>query len=170
MRPIETPGQPTADSAGVARAAARLLETGKLVDLASTLTTLAVLVLAIVWGLGHLAPAHLMWTLVVILVLGLAQKYYALRVAFDVGLFGDLAEAFQQASSNPDKSSPDNAPLVELDRALAALGLRNVPEASPRPLSVRVAGATRLLRLQIVCLIIQWLLLVAASAVPAWIT
>ena len=80
MRPVETPDQPTADSAVVARTAARLLETGKGVDLASTLTTLAVLVLAIVWGLGTLAPAHLMWTLVVILVLGLAQKYYAVRV------------------------------------------------------------------------------------------
>jgi hypothetical protein len=156
------PGTGATESAAIARAAARLLASGRAVDLASTLTTIAVLVLAIVLVVVHHSPARHTWLLGVIVALGLAQKYYAVRVIFDSGLFNDLADAFQRVGDQDN-----DKPLIELDRALVALGLRKMPEDPPRVLAERVTGAKRKLLLQALCLILQWLIFFAASAIHA---
>lgn len=153
-----TPAASAIESAAIARAVARLLASGRAVDLASTLTTIAVLLFAVVWAVASAVAANLVWPLVAILALGLAQKVYAVRARFDAGLFADLAEAWQQRGA-----SDVDAPLRRLDQALAALGLRPAPAAPLRPLLARAAGAKRLLFKQALCLGLQWLILAATS-------
>lgn len=148
------------ESAAMARMTIRLLRTGRVVDVGSTLTTLVVLVLAIILPGGRFEPAQLIGLLAAILIFGLVQKFYAIRVTFDTGLFSDLAIALQNVPT-----AHTDAALVELDRALAALGLRSDSQVPPRSLLKRVGGAKRMLGMQILCFALQWLALGAASVI-----
>ncbi len=62
--------------------------------------------------------------------LGLVERYFALRLRLDAGLFADLADG-------------RIANLSALDDGLAAIGVRH---AAPRPLDDRIAGGRRLWR------------------------
>lgn len=121
---------------------AALLGTGRSLDALSRGVTVAV-VLALL--LAPTAGA----LLVPSLLLGIAQVYVALRVAFDASLFAALAKG-------------DAVPgLAEMDAALLALKLLP-PEKAGRPALPRIAGARRLLRLQALVLALQVLAALAA--------
>jgi hypothetical protein len=71
---------------------------------------------------------------IVLLVLALSpvERYLALRLRFDAGLFADLADG-------------RIADLAALDAGLATLGVRRTPQR-PRTLDDRLAGSRRLWR------------------------
>ena len=80
------------------------------------------------------------------LLLVLPERLLALRLAFDAGLFRDLA-------ADPPGRADGPSALRLLDAALLSLGLRRAPVRVPvpvpvpvRPLAERVAGARRLSR------------------------
>lgn len=121
--------------------------------------------------------------LVASLAVGLAQSYCALRIGFDAALFDALADAM---SPDVDElvdahSSAELAPESEsaaaasrqaaamLDHSLQSLGLQP-PSKAGRDWSARWAGASRLLRLQALCLAAQLIMLLIAltlSLAPA---
>lgn len=121
---------PTLDTADCTRCAAM----ARWLEASSTLGALA-LCCAVVAALGTLAHAWRDAALGFAL-LALAstpvERYFALRIRFDAGLFADLASA-----------RIDN--LAALDAALTALGVRKDP-LSPRTLDDRLEGGRRLWR------------------------
>ena len=75
--------------------------------------------------------------------LGAAQKYYALRVAADHRLFSHWSNQWRKnAPATPQ------ADMKRLDAAMAAVGLRTLPDDPTRGLADRVRGAIRLLKTQ----------------------
>lgn len=121
---------------------AALLRQGRLLDGCSG----ALLLLGAAFGLAQLigAPRD-PWLAAICLGLvlaGLVQKYWALRVAFDAELFERI----------------DRLGLAELDAALHGLGLLAEGKAG-RPLHERSGGALRLLKRQALLLALQVLLL-----------
>ena len=113
-----------------------LLRRGVAIDNASSvLTVLALLVGFAPW----LAISVNVWATsvaVILLLLGLAEKYWAQRVAIDAELFSLLAQ----------RTDDFDSALSELDHALYGLGL--APAVAARSLSERSRGALRLLRWQ----------------------
>ena len=139
-------------------AVASLLRRGHSLDLLSTgLALLGALLGLGQWLLGFSNP----WAIalsVALLLLGLLQKYWALRVAFD-------AELFQRVADSP-------LPLVErsiaLDEALAALGLQPA-NAGGRAWPQRSRGALNLLRRQTHLLVAQALLTLGFILASPWL-
>ena len=124
-----------------AQVMAALLRQGRILDGLSG----ALLVAGVVFGFGQLLVEHadpLLAAICLGLVLvGLVQKYLALRVAFDATLFAGL----------------ETLGLDELDAALLGLGLLP-PQRAGRPLAERSRGALRLLKRQALCVAAQGLL------------
>jgi hypothetical protein len=117
---------------------------------ASVLGALA-LCCALVVALGYIAQAWrdaAMGFALLVLALTPVERYLALRLRFDAGLFADLA-------------SGRIADLTALDAGLATLGVRNTPQ-SPRTLDDRLRGSRRLWRLHAAIVA-----LIAACAVVA---
>ncbi|SFW49937.1 hypothetical protein SAMN03159511_3862 [Pseudomonas sp. NFACC19-2] len=128
---------------------AALLRRGRSLDhFSSTLSLVAVLFGLAPW-LG--APPSLILALLcaVLLIAGLAEKYWALRVALDAELFQGLAQASEQL---------DNQTRA-LDQALQNLGLQNAQQVG-RTWSLRAQGALDLLRKQALCLLLQIVIVV----------
>jgi hypothetical protein len=101
---------------------------------ASVLGALA-LCCALVIALGYMAHAwrdEAMGFALLVLVLTPLERYFALRLRFDAGLFADLA-------------SGQICDLAALDAGLATLGVRKAPQ-SPRTLDDRLRGSRRLWR------------------------
>jgi hypothetical protein len=71
--------------------------------------------------------------------LGLVERYFALRLRLDAGLFADLATG-------------RIASLAALDDGLAAIGVRS---GAPRPLDDRIAGCRRLWRRHLAVVLVQ---------------
>ncbi|MFD0724656.1 hypothetical protein [Lysobacter brunescens] len=75
--------------------------------------------------------------------LGMVERYFALRLRLDAGLFADLA-------------SGRIADLAALDTGLAAIGVRaSAPTHPPRPLDARIAGGRRLWRWHLAVVLVQ---------------
>ncbi len=135
---------------------AALLRQGRLLDGCSS----ALLLVGAAAGLVQLLGARQdLWLAAICLGLvltGLVQKYWALRVAFDAELFERL----------------DRLTLAELDAALQSLGLLADGKGG-RALGERCQGALRLLKNQALLLGLQTLLLLGGliysllSAMPA---
>jgi hypothetical protein len=87
----------------------------------------------------------------VVIGLGVAQAWLAVRVGFDAALLRDVANRTQFAA---------------LDAALVALDLIP-PEKAGRPLDERLRGAMRLMRLQGLCLGAQILVLILGALIVA---
>ncbi|MBL8472580.1 MAG: hypothetical protein KF778_10815 [Rhodocyclaceae bacterium] len=148
-----------------AAAVAALLDLGARVDRFSN--WLAVLGLAVLaTGVFYLPGGDNFdaraWAAVV--VLGLVQKYFALRVGLDARLFALLSRGFEGEGAA--------TVLADFDRGMHAAGLIKAPGEPARSLASRSQGARRLLRLQIACMLVQCLLFlylaaVAASVVPS---
>ncbi|MDO6524543.1 hypothetical protein [Motilimonas sp. 1_MG-2023] len=94
--------------------------------------------------------------LIILLLVGLAQKMYALRVSLDADLFTQLAVLWQQQGV---ATAQDTDPMLRaLDSELAALGLIKTPQQT-RVLQSRCQGALRLLKRQFFCVVLQLLML-----------
>jgi hypothetical protein len=113
---------------------AAFLRTGRMADHASSALLIGVLALAAGTGAG-VAPA----ALGAALVLALAEKYFAWRVALDAELFAVLAQHDDMAA---------------FDSALEICAGRK-PAVPPRSLASRWSGARRLLLCQIACFGLQ---------------
>ncbi|UVK82486.1 hypothetical protein LOY46_23555 [Pseudomonas sichuanensis] len=128
------------------RVVASLLSRGRQLErLSDGISLLAIACsLAPLFGLALSSPARALC--VVLLVIGLAHKYWAIRVALDAELFAHLAA-----------SSDLPADTQALDRALHELRLK--PSASDsRAWPARSQAALALLRRQALCLAVQVLL------------
>lgn len=136
-----------------------LLRRGRGLDLLSNTLTLLSLAygLAPLIGAPHSGASSILCSLLVML--GLAQKYWAIRVALDAELFARLA----------DDAARLTASTAELDQALHSLGLQPTP-TQPRDWSQRCQGALRLLRLQATWLLAQLLLALATILAMPWLS
>ena len=133
---------------------ASLLRRGRSLDQLSTGLTL----LGFLFGLAQLLLASIS-TLCLLLalwmiILGLLQKYWALRVAFDADLFALLAR--------------DTARTPDLDHALVELGLQSAKRVG-RPWTERRRGALKLLRKQAWLLGAQALLTLGVVLASPWL-
>lgn len=133
---------------------ASLLRRGRSLDQLSTGLTL----LGVLFGLAQLlmvsiTPICLLLSLWMI-ILGLLQKYWALRVAFDADLFALMAKDIERTG--------------ELDQSLQTLGLQPAKRAS-RPWTERQRGALKLLRKQAYLLGAQVLLTLAVILASPWL-
>lgn len=138
---------------------AALLRRGRGLDLLSNALTL----LALAYGLAPLLgapPSAASGVLCGLLVmLGLAQKYWALRVALDAELFTRLANDLGRLVSR----------TTELDQALLQLGLQKTVPAT-RGWEERCRCALRLLRLQAAWLVAQLLLALVVILAMPWLS
>lgn len=135
----------------LAAAGALLLEQGKRIDrISRAVTLIAVAGMLLVASLPALSARGAAAAMVLVVLLGLGQAYYALRVDFDARLFAALGNG----------STPGT--LDRLDVALIGLGLLPQAKAS-RALEPRLAGATRLIRWQAALLVGQLLVCFAAA-------
>ncbi|MFJ7797285.1 hypothetical protein [Pseudomonas sp. NPDC096950] len=138
---------------------ASLLRRGRTLDQLSTGLT----VLGVLFGLLQLlliTPVTLGLILSAwMIVLGLLQKYWAFRVAFDADLFALVA---RDADALPDRTQA-------LDQALQSLGLQPANRAG-RPWPERQRGALKLLRNQAVLLLAQVLPTLAVILASPWLS
>ncbi|WP_394235901.1 hypothetical protein [Pseudomonas anguilliseptica] len=128
---------------------ASLLRRGRALDQLSSVLSLVALLIGLAPLLGIQAQPLTALFCALLLILGLGQKYWALRVALD-------AELFQQLASRVDQLAVHTA---ELDQTLAQLKLQSA-KPSARSWEERSLGALRLLRQQVLWLLAQLLLAV----------
>lgn len=137
---------------------ASLLRQGRSLDQLSTGLTL----LGVLFGLAQLLMTSIIPLCLILstglIILGLLQKYWALRVAFDADLFALVA---RNAESLPERTR-------SLDLALQNLGLQSATRAG-RPWAERQRGALKLLRKQAILLAAQVLLTLAALLASPWL-
>ncbi|MBG0844904.1 hypothetical protein H3222_06775 [Pseudomonas chengduensis] len=128
---------------------AALLRRGRSLDHCSSALSLVAVLFGLAPWLG--APPSLILALLcaALLIAGLAEKYWALRVALDAKLFQRLAEAGEQLDSQTHA----------LDQALQNLGLQNAQQTG-RSWSLRSQSALDLLRKQALCLLLQIVIVV----------
>lgn len=129
------------------------LALGRSIDTASLAFT-AIAFAAALWLDTSLAVRVLLISAVMA---GLAQKVFALRVAFDRAIFCDWAQRWEKLDS---VSSAND--LAAFDSALADVGVRRPGARGERPLDERIHGAMKLLTYQAGLFIIQSLTLLAA--------
>ncbi len=134
-----------------------LLRRGRQIDQLSTGLTLLGLaggLLPLLIGRGNLLMA---FPCVLLILLGLVQKYWAIRVALDAELFATLAGDPLQREAR----------IAELDAALVELHLQPATQTA-RPWDARICGARRLLRMQGLWLAAQLLLALIMILVVPW--
>lgn len=138
---------------------ATLLRRGVAIDRASSVLTVLALLLGSAACLGLEVNAWVLLVALLLLLLGLTEKYWAQRVAIDAELF----ELFAQRVDDFEIAGR------ELDTALHALGL--APALVTRSLGERSRGALALLRWQASLLAVQGLLvllLCCVAVVRTW--
>lgn len=137
---------------------ASLLRRGRALDQLSSALSLVALLIGLAPLLGIKAQPLTALFCALLLILGLGQKYWALRVALD-------AELFQQLASQVDQLAAHTA---DLDRTLVQLKLQpaNLPA---RGWDERSLGALRLLRQQVLWLVAQLLLAVLIVLGLPWL-
>lgn len=138
---------------------AGLLRRGRGLDLLSGAITLLALAygLAPLLGVPYSPAASILCGLLVMF--GLAQKYWAGRVALDAELFARLAVDAPRLQERTG----------ELDQALLQLGLQKNTTVPP-DWDERCRGALRLLRLQVAWLVAQLLLALATILATPWLS
>lgn len=134
--------------------AALWLDGGRSLDRLSMALTLLALAAALWSGINGLAQ----FLLLLGVALGGLEKVYAVRVAFDQRIFAAWAGQWPATES----FAPDVA-LAEFDRMLVRMQLRSATAPAARGLDQRIAGACALLRKQGICLVFQFLALLAAA-------
>ncbi|SFB49190.1 hypothetical protein SAMN03159488_04365 [Pseudomonas sp. NFIX10] len=137
---------------------ASLLRRGHSLDQLSTgLTLLGALLGLGQWLVGVIDP----WLLLLsaaLLVLGVLEKYWALRVAFDADLFQRMADSTQSLAER----------TYTLDQALISLGLQPAARAG-RLWTERRHGALLLLRRQSRLLAVQVVLVLGFILASPWL-
>lgn len=138
---------------------AALLRRGRSLDRLSTALSLLALAFGLAPLLGAPASPALAPLCALLLLTGLAEKYWALRVALDAELFQRLADAGEQLDTQ----------TRALDLALQRLGLRQ--ERQPqRSWECRCKGALVLLRRQSLCLLLQLTLALLAILAASYLS
>lgn len=137
---------------------AGLLRRGKSLDRLSSGLSLLALIIGLGPLLGFMALTTGGAVCVALLICGLLQKYYALRVALDAELFASLAAAPEQLDRRTS----------ELDQALLLIGHK--ANQGSRSWEQRSQGALRLLRLQALWLGLQLLIALAAIVLMPWLS
>lgn len=135
---------------------ASLLRQGKNLDTLSTgITLISVLCSLIPLWLSNISITYILLFLGLVCI-GLLQKYYALRVAFDADLFTLVAQQPAQQDANTQA----------LDQALNEMGLK-AASSSERSWAQRQQGALRLLRNQAIVLVVQlvWVIIMSISMI-----
>lgn len=137
---------------------ASLLRRGRALDNLST----GVMLLGLALGLSQLwintvSPLLLILVAAIVLI-GLIEKYYAFRVAFDADLFQNIANDANQLNDR----------TVDLDHALTTLGLLPVDKQA-RSWAVRSQGALKLLRQQVLFLALELVLMLGAILISPWL-
>ena len=138
---------------------ASLLRRGKELDRLSGAVTLLGLAIGLAPLLGTAAQPLIALFCALLVLLGLVEKYWALRVALDAELFQRLADDAEHLALR----------TADLDQALTQLGLRPANLAA-RSWDERSRGALRLLRLQALWLLAQLLLAVAILLGLPWLS
>lgn len=138
---------------------ASLLRRGKALDRLSSALTLLGLAIGLAPLLGAVAQPLSAVLCALLLLLGLVEKYWALRVALDAELFQRLADDAEHLTLH----------TADLDQALTGLGLQPANLAA-RSWDERSRGALRLLRLQALSLLAQLLLAVAIVLGLPWLS
>ncbi|SDA91176.1 hypothetical protein SAMN03159443_04552 [Pseudomonas sp. NFACC15-1] len=137
---------------------ASLLRRGHSLDQLSTgLTLLGALLGLGQWLVGVIDPWLLLLS-VALLVLGVLEKYWALRVAFDADLFQRMADSTQSLAER----------TYTLDQALISLGLQPAARAG-RLWTERRHGALLLLRRQSRLLAVQVVLVLGFILASPWL-
>ena len=136
--------------------AADLLDQGRTADNLSRLLTAAALIGFVVYPAAKGPPPLALAAYAILIALaGFAEGYLAIRVGFDAAVFHRLARA------------PEPPDFGDTDDALTALGL--LPAAKRgRPAEARIAGARRLMRLQMLALLVQVFAASAGAVVLMW--
>lgn len=137
---------------------ASLLRRGRALDNLSTGVTLLGLALGLsqLW-INTVSPLLLILVAAIVLI-GLIEKYYAFRVAFDADLFQNIANDANQLNDR----------TVDLDHALTALGLLPVDKQA-RSWAVRSQGALKMLRQQVLFLALELVLMLGAILIFPWL-
>jgi hypothetical protein len=125
--------------AAVAAITASFLQQGRALDVLSRGITL-IACIAVFAGTFTAAPLPIMMLGIAILLLGLAEAYFALRVGFEANLFGHFAR--------------DTFGTVSFDASMRRLKLLPA-DRTGRPMTVRAMRAMRLMRYQILALLLQ---------------
>jgi hypothetical protein len=132
--------------------AACLLDQGRVVDGLSRLLTGAALLVLLLPAVLPASPQRLpVAILAAVVLLGMVETFYAVRVGLDAALFHRLS------------AGPEDVDFDTLDKALVWLGLVGKPRPG-RTTADRVAGASRLLQRQAVMLGLQVALIATAVA------
>lgn len=127
-----------------------LLVQHKTIHAVSVVMTLIAVLLLLVFVLFN-TQAYLWFAmLAAVLVLGIAQIYYAIRIGFDVLLLQQLVAATQPISMG----------LALLDNALRQLGLL-APAKAGREIEQRIAGSLRLFKIQTLLCLMQFIIIVS---------
>ena len=134
---------------------AALLRRGRSLDRLSTALSLLALACGLAPLLGAAASPALAPVSALLLLIGLAEKYWAQRVALDAELFQRLAQSGEQLA----------AQTQSLDQALQRLGLQQERQ-SQRSWESRSKGALVLLRHPALCLLLQLSVALLAILVP----
>lgn len=137
-----------------ARLAANWLALGAAIDVTSLAFTV-VAIAAMLW-LDASSPVRL--ALLAAALSGLAEKYFACRVAFDRSIFRDWARRWETAGAVAPETD-----LADFDAALATAGLRCPDRAGARTMDERMRGAMKLLTRQAGLFAVQSLALLAAA-------
>jgi hypothetical protein len=138
---------------------ASLLRRGKALDGLSSAVSLLGLAIGLAPLLGVTAQPFSALFCVLLVLLGLVEKYWALRVALDAELFQCLADDAEHLARR----------TVDLDQALTRLGLQPA-NLAVRSWDERSRGALRLLRLQALSLFAQLLLAVTIVLGLPWLS
>lgn len=133
--------------------AAAWLANGRTLDCCSLFLTLLALAAAFFSEPSVLARTALLLAVL----LGVGEKIYAIRVAFDARIFSTWATSWPATAD-----FVADAALAEFDAQLVRLGLRS-QQQTQRSLDERIAGACALLRRQAICLALQLLGVLGAA-------
>lgn len=128
---------------------AALLRRGRSLDRFSSALSLIAVLFGLAPWLGAAGSLSMASLCVLLLVVGMLEKYWALRVALDAELFAHLAQTGDGLE----------AQTRALDQALLNLRLQG-PEHGVRTWDSRCQGALGLLRKQVLCLLLQVMIVV----------
>lgn len=137
---------------------ASLLRRGRALDQLSNALGLVALLIGLAPLLGITAQPLTALFCALLLVLGLGQKYWALRVALDAELFQQLADRVEHLATH----------TADLDRTLGQLKLQAANQPV-RSWEERSLGALRLLRQQVLWLVAQVLLAILIVLSLPWL-
>ena len=136
-----------------------LLKCGVIIDRTSFCITLLSTIMLFLQSSLLISRLQMVAFFIIVLV-GFAQKYYAIRVSLDAEIFAQLAGMM----TVEPKTCEIESELRDLDNAMLHLGLIKASEGV-RSLSDRCQGAFKLLKSQTGCLAIQCVVLLCTLLV-----